>query len=206
MAENVNNTVYVGNLDEKVTDRVLYDILIQAGRVVDLYVPRDKDSDKPKGYAFAVYETEEIAEYAVKLFSGLVTLCNKTLKFAISGRDKQSTNSSTETPPALNFSVRQRMQSVSPYDKDKEISPYSPRLSAPWQFSEHQPNYPKVPPGVPLHQHNGYRSHSDGYRSHYDGTTYDNSRRVFGAALDSITPSRLGRFDARNSKNYYSPY
>lgn len=73
-----------GNLDEKVSDRVLYDILIQAGRVVDLYIPRDKETDKPKGYAFAEYESEEVAEYAVKLFSGLVTLYKRTLRFAVS--------------------------------------------------------------------------------------------------------------------------
>lgn len=64
-------------------DRVLYDILIQAGRVLDLYIPRDKETDRPKGFAFAEYETEEVAEYAVKLFSGLVTLYNRTLKFAV---------------------------------------------------------------------------------------------------------------------------
>lgn len=65
------------------TDKVLYDILIQAGRVVDLHIPRDKESEKPKGYAFAEYETAVIADYAVKLFSGLVTLYNRTLKFAV---------------------------------------------------------------------------------------------------------------------------
>ena len=27
------------------SDRVLYDILIQAGRVIDLYIPRDKETD-----------------------------------------------------------------------------------------------------------------------------------------------------------------
>ncbi|KAI3807112.1 hypothetical protein L1987_23034 [Smallanthus sonchifolius] len=53
------------NLDERVSDRVLYDILIQAGRVVDLHIPRDKETDKPKGFAFAEYETEEIADYAI---------------------------------------------------------------------------------------------------------------------------------------------
>lgn len=73
-----------GNLDERVSDRVLYDILIQAGRVVDLYIPRDRETDKPKGYAFAEYESDEVAEYAVKLFSGLVTLYKRTLKFAVS--------------------------------------------------------------------------------------------------------------------------
>lgn len=65
------------------SDRVLYDILIQAGRVVDLHIPRDKETDRPKGYAFVEYETEEIADYAVRLFSGLVTLFNRTLKFAV---------------------------------------------------------------------------------------------------------------------------
>lgn len=73
-----------GNLDERVSDRVLYDILIQAGRVVDLYIPRDRETDKPKGYAFAEYESDEVAEYAVKLFSGLVTLYKRTLKFVVS--------------------------------------------------------------------------------------------------------------------------
>jgi len=72
-----------GNLDERVTERVLYDILIQAGRVVDLHIPKDKETEKPKGYAFAEYETEESADYAVRLFSGLVTLYNRTLKFAV---------------------------------------------------------------------------------------------------------------------------
>ena len=73
-----------GNLDERVSDRVLYDILIQAGRVVDLYIPRDRETDRPKGFAFAEYETQEIADYAVRLFSGLVTLYNRTLRFAVS--------------------------------------------------------------------------------------------------------------------------
>lgn len=65
------------------SERVLYDILIQAGRLVDLHIPRDKETDRPKGYAFAEYESEDIAEYAVRLFSGLVTLYNRTLKFAV---------------------------------------------------------------------------------------------------------------------------
>ena len=73
-------------------ERVLYEILIQAGHVVDLYIPCDKETERPKGFAFAEYETEAIAQYAVKLFSGLVRLNGKTLKFALSGQDKPSSN------------------------------------------------------------------------------------------------------------------
>ncbi|KAF3636528.1 RNA-binding protein 7 isoform X1 [Capsicum chacoense] len=206
MAENPNCTVYVGNLDERVCDRVLYDILIQAGRVVDLHIPRDKETDKPKGFAFAKYETEEIADYAVKLFSGLVTLYNRTLKFAISGQDKPSNNLPMATPPTLNIRSRPRPYPV-PYS-DKEISPNSVRLSTSCWFSEHQTNSTQVavppPPGVSVNQSNGYGSPYNGYRSHYDGNNYDYDRRVFGAALDSITRSRLGRYDARNPSSYPS--
>ena len=59
-------------------NRALYDILIQAGRVVDLYIPRDKETDIPKGFAFAEYESAEVADYAFQLFSGLVSLYNRT--------------------------------------------------------------------------------------------------------------------------------
>lgn len=70
-------------MDEKVSERILYEILIQAGHVVDLHVPSDKESNSLKGYAFVEYETEEIAQYAVKLFSGLVRISGKTLKFMV---------------------------------------------------------------------------------------------------------------------------
>uniref|UniRef100_A0A0E0N5R0 RRM domain-containing protein n=1 Tax=Oryza rufipogon TaxID=4529 RepID=A0A0E0N5R0_ORYRU len=102
MARNPTRTVYIGNLDEKVTERILYEILIQPGRVVDLCIPRDKETSCPKGYAFAEYETEEIAQYAVQLFSGLVRLYGKTLKFAISGQDKPSSNGNNPVMPKLN--------------------------------------------------------------------------------------------------------
>ncbi|KAE8795073.1 Splicing factor 3B subunit 4 [Hordeum vulgare] len=71
------------NWDEKIPGRVLYEILIQVGQVVDLYIPCDKETGRPKGFAFAEYETEAIAQYAVRLFSGLVRLNGKTLKFAV---------------------------------------------------------------------------------------------------------------------------
>ncbi|OEL13853.1 hypothetical protein BAE44_0025126 [Dichanthelium oligosanthes] len=64
MARNPGRTVYIGNLDEKVSERVLYEILIQAGHVIDLHIPCDKENNRLKGYAFAEYETEEIAHGA----------------------------------------------------------------------------------------------------------------------------------------------
>ncbi|KAL4559636.1 hypothetical protein LXL04_031779 [Taraxacum kok-saghyz] len=122
MSSDPSCTVYIGNLDERVSDRVLYDILIQAGRVVDLHIPRDKETDKPKGFAFAEYETEESADYAVRLFTGLVTLYNRTLKFVVSGHDKAALN--LQAPSMLTYNSPFTSQDIgegSGLNKDKEV-------------------------------------------------------------------------------------
>eukprot|EP01018_Ginkgo_biloba_P035092 Gb_31777 [translate_table: standard] len=89
--------VFIGNLDEKVEERVLYEIMIQAGPVVELYIPRDKDSKRHKGYGFAEYLTESDAHYAIKLFSGLVCLHNRPLRFGISGQGTSLLQSSPKS-------------------------------------------------------------------------------------------------------------
>lgn len=199
MAENANSTVYIGNLDERVNDRVLYDILIEAGRVVDLHIPRDRETDKPKGYAFAQYETDEVADYAVRLFSGLVTLYSRTLKFAISGRDKERVSLLVSTPPPFNSHLKPRPHHV-PSD-GPGVSSNSLRLSSSSRFSDHQINHSQgdLSPGLSVHQ-------TGGYRSPYDNSNNDYNRRVFGAAVDSVTRSRLGRFEMHSSTNYHPSY
>ncbi|KAH6763889.1 hypothetical protein C2S52_012764 [Perilla frutescens var. hirtella] len=193
MADNSSSTVYIGNLDERVTDRVLYDILIQAGRVVDLYVPRDRETDKPKGYAFADFESEEVAEYAVKLFSGLVTLYKRTLKFAISGQDRPSASLPVATPSTVSSSLKPRQ-----YHKNSEHYSQSPRLSASCRFSEHKINHPEVLPDISVPR-------SNGYRSYHDSTDYSYSRRVFGSVVDSVSHASSRSYEMRDSINR-NPY
>lgn len=200
MSGNSSCTVYIGNLDERVTDRILYDILIQAGRVVDLHIPKDKESEKPKGFAFAEYETEEIADYAVRLFSGLVTLYKRTLKFAISGRDKNTPNSSTATTPSSNSSQRPRPYPVQ--INSSENFQHSARQSIPDRFSDRALNYSQV---GELLGRNRATDQSNAYGSHFGGNHLDYSRRAFGEELDNASRSRPRRPDAVSPISY-PPY
>lgn len=179
MPGNPSCTIYIGNLDEKVNDRVLYEILIQAGRLVDMYIPRDKETNRPKGFAFAEYETEEIADYAVRLFSGLVTLYNRTLKFAISGQDRPTENSATPRTPGSNPLSIPRAQPAMQV-RNNETFRQPPQLT-PCRFSAHaqsvSPRYPQAAgPGLDSH----------GNRSDFRSDNFGYSRRVFGSELDSI--------------------
>ncbi|PRQ25111.1 putative nucleotide-binding alpha-beta plait domain-containing protein [Rosa chinensis] len=110
---------------------------VYARRVVDLHIPRDKECDRPKGYAFAEYETEEIAEYAVRLFSGLVTLQSNT---QISGQDKPSPNVTSTVMPTTNFSNKLRSLPV-PINNVENLQ-NSMSLSAPCKILAYAETYP----------------------------------------------------------------
>ncbi|KAI3737228.1 hypothetical protein L2E82_27224 [Cichorium intybus] len=155
MSSDPSCTVYIGNLDERVSDRVLYDILIQAGRVVDLHIPRDKETDKPKGFAFAEYETEEIADYAVRLFTGLVTLYNRTLRFGISGQDKATLTPSMLTSNSL-FKSR--------LNEDVALSPNAQAENSNLNSS---------------HVDHKNRYHGRGFGTKWDGSTHSRSSRYY---------------------------
>ncbi|KAL2651831.1 hypothetical protein R1flu_019959 [Riccia fluitans] len=81
MPSNNQATVYIGNLDERVDERLLYEIMVQAGPVLNVHIPRDKETKRHKGYAFAEYGSVESAQYALSLFSGLVTLYSRPVHF-----------------------------------------------------------------------------------------------------------------------------
>ncbi|XP_058090028.1 spliceosome-associated protein 49-like isoform X2 [Magnolia sinica] len=163
MPGNPDCSVYIGNLDERVNDRVLYEILIQAGHVIDLYIPQDKETNRPKGFAFAEYENEESAGYAVRLFSGLVSLYNRTLKFAISGQDKPPQNSASPMVLASNSPPIPRSQPMQL--NNSEISEQAAQLLTPCRFSAYtqsvSPGFsayplsisPSYPQGGPLIMH-----------------------------------------------------
>ncbi|XP_008807001.1 splicing factor 3B subunit 4 isoform X1 [Phoenix dactylifera] len=182
MARNPSCTVYIGNLDEKISERVLYDILIQVGRVIDLYIPRDKETNRHKGYAFAEYETEEIAEYAVKLFSGLVRLNNKTLKFAISGQDKPSQNTISPITPKPFSPLPKPLPMHSVHAPDTDASRANPVTTA-----QELINYRvsggthSISPAYPQASAEGLIS-----RGLCNGN-YEYSRRVLGAMLNNVS-------------------
>ncbi|KAA8497675.1 Splicing factor 3B subunit 4 [Porphyridium purpureum] len=72
-------TVYVGALDERVTELLLWELMIQAGRVRHIYIPRDRLSGAPFGYAFVEFQAEHDAAYAVKVLN-MVRLFGKPIR------------------------------------------------------------------------------------------------------------------------------
>lgn len=63
-------TLRVTNVSEDATDEDLRDLFSKFGRVVRVYIGRDRDTGIGKGYAFVSFEDRSIAERAMKKVHG----------------------------------------------------------------------------------------------------------------------------------------
>jgi len=187
-------TLFIGNLDDKVDEKVLYEIMIQAGPLIDLYIPRDKETTRHKGYAFAEYETEEIAQYAVKLFSGLVSLHNRSVRFAISGQDK-----SPQTQTAVSMSPSQRLPIQSPTVSGKQMLP--PSLPSPLQVnsSRHLSHHSPVSSYPPAYNNLGATKNGYNLEKFSHSQSFDNNSKVIEARRFDSYLSPMSRLSHRSS-------
>jgi RNA recognition motif-containing protein len=60
--------VFVGNLSFKTTQQELTDWLSVAGQIVDVYLPTDRNTGRPRGFAFVEFASDGEAEEAIRQF------------------------------------------------------------------------------------------------------------------------------------------
>ncbi|XP_065711563.1 RNA-binding protein 7 isoform X2 [Patagioenas fasciata] len=69
-AAEADRTLFVGNLDPKVTEELIFELFHQAGPVVKVKIPRDRDG-RPKQFAFVNFKHEESVPYGLSLLNGI---------------------------------------------------------------------------------------------------------------------------------------
>ncbi|HUP41901.1 MAG TPA: RNA-binding protein [Thermoanaerobaculia bacterium] len=62
--------VFVGNLDFKATRDQIESVFAEAGEIQDIFIPTDRETGRPRGFAFVEFATPEGAEKAIELFDG----------------------------------------------------------------------------------------------------------------------------------------
>lgn len=83
-------TIYVGNLDERVSDAIVWELMLQAGRIQNIHLPKDRVTQTHQGYGFVEFLSEDDAEYAAKIMNG-VRLHGKAIRVNKASADKQKT-------------------------------------------------------------------------------------------------------------------
>ena len=83
-------TVYIGNLDERVSDSLVWELMLQAGRIVNVHLPKDRVTQTHQGFGFVEFISEEDAEYAARIMNQ-VRLYGKPIRVNKASADKQKT-------------------------------------------------------------------------------------------------------------------
>jgi len=62
--------VFVGNLDFNTTRDEVEALFAQVGTVRDVFLPTDRESGRPRGFAFVEFESDDDAAKAIEKFNG----------------------------------------------------------------------------------------------------------------------------------------
>lgn len=66
----MNSKLYVGNLSYSTTEDDLRTLFLQAGTVTSVALIKDRDSGRPKGFAFVEMGNQAEAQKAIQMFNG----------------------------------------------------------------------------------------------------------------------------------------
>ena len=61
--------VFVGNLNFNTTRDEVEGLFAQVGPVKDVFLPTDRETGRPRGFAFVEYESDEAAQQAIEKFN-----------------------------------------------------------------------------------------------------------------------------------------
>ncbi|XP_019367379.1 PREDICTED: RNA-binding protein 7 isoform X1 [Gavialis gangeticus] len=104
-AAEADRTLFVGNLDPRVTEELVFELFHQAGPVIKVKIPKDRDG-KPKQFAFVNFKHEESVPYGMSLLNG-IKLFGRPIKIQFrsgSSHASQDGNSSHSPHGATNTS------------------------------------------------------------------------------------------------------
>ncbi|XP_006866503.1 PREDICTED: splicing regulator RBM11-like [Chrysochloris asiatica] len=68
--EEANRTVFVGNLETRVREEILYELFLQAGPLTKVTICKDREG-KPKSFGFVCFKHPESVSYAIALLNGI---------------------------------------------------------------------------------------------------------------------------------------
>ncbi|KAJ1345950.1 Spliceosome-associated protein 49 [Parelaphostrongylus tenuis] len=86
---NQDATIYVGALDEKVTENVLWELMVQAGPVTSVNMPKDRVTANHQGFGFVEFMGEENADYTIKILN-MIKLFGKPIKVNIASAHEKN--------------------------------------------------------------------------------------------------------------------
>jgi RNA recognition motif-containing protein len=68
--EDSGNRLFVGNLPFRMSRDEVFDLFAQAGSVLSVHMPTDRETGRPRGFGFVEMEDAGVMEQAIQMFNG----------------------------------------------------------------------------------------------------------------------------------------
>ncbi|TWW77549.1 RNA-binding protein 7 [Takifugu flavidus] len=175
--EETDRTLFIRNLDPRVTEELLFELFLQAGPLVRTRIPKDSDG-KQKSFGFAVYKHEVSVPYAMQLLDG-IPLYRRNLHVQFRSGSSHGNNAQKSPTDSLDLhGQRNPVQfTSSPYTPPPLIqrshsSPDNPQRNAAvnmmWQLHTQQVQQLNSGPSHQQRQLAGGKSVRAGSRQHHN--------------------------------------
>ena len=66
----MGSKIFVGNLDYNTRKEEVQGLFVQVGEIRDVFLPTDRETGRPRGFAFVEYANDEDAAKAIEKFNG----------------------------------------------------------------------------------------------------------------------------------------
>ncbi|WAR06646.1 RBM7-like protein [Mya arenaria] len=124
MSVDVDRTLWVGNLSEKVTDELLYELFLQAGPLEKVSIAKERDG-RLKGFAFITFQHNASVPYTIQLFEGS-QLHGRPLKLQC--RPGSIHQQQQQQQQQLMMNMRNPYQQSSPIPQNPYMNPNMPMM------------------------------------------------------------------------------
>lgn len=94
----MNSKLYVGNLSFQTTEAVLRETFGQFGTVTDVHIANDRETGRPRGFAFITFSTDAESKLAIEKLNG-VDLDGRQLTVNEARAKEESAGGRTFTSP-----------------------------------------------------------------------------------------------------------
>jgi cold-inducible RNA-binding protein len=105
----VSNRIFVGNIPYDATELELKEFFKKAGNITQVVIPKDRESGKPRGFAFVEFETASQMQEAVFRFNNTNLRDRKII--VSEAKKKEATSSSSSSSSSSSYSPRGRSSS-----------------------------------------------------------------------------------------------
>jgi len=123
----IDCTLFVGNLNEKVTEELLFELFLQAGPIKNVCIPKDRATGKQRNYGFVTFKHKVSVKYSIDLLNG-IRMFEKSLSLNVKHKAKNFADEPGNRSEDMSYHSNSRSDMrVSGHHRNGEVnsSPYA---------------------------------------------------------------------------------